>query len=67
MYETFKVKRLCGSFHDEYILRFKDSEPNKQKMKELVTKSIDQVNETYLLRRSLGCDIQFGKRYSDIH
>jgi DNA polymerase I-like protein with 3'-5' exonuclease and polymerase domains len=67
MYETFKVKRLCGSWHDEYVLRFKDLQKNRDVMKGLVNKSIDQVNETYLLRRPLGCDIQFGKRYSDIH
>ncbi len=67
MFETFKVKRLCGSWHDEYVLRFRDTEKNRQAMENIVKKSIEQVNETYLLRRPLGCEVQFGKRYSDIH
>jgi hypothetical protein len=67
MQNTFGVKRLCGSFHDEYITRFRDTQSNRDKMQDLVNKSIQQVNDTYLLRRPLGCDIQFGKRYSDIH
>ncbi len=67
MEKTFKVKRLCGSWHDEYVLRFKDTESNRVRMKELVHNSIEEVNQTYLLRRPLGCEVQFGKRYSDIH
>jgi len=67
MYDRFKVKRLSGSWHDEFVLRFKDSPNNREVMKGIVEQAIQQVNETYLLRRPLGCDIQFGKRYSDIH
>lgn len=67
MYDKFKVKRLSGSWHDEFVLKFKDLESNRVAARQIVEQAIDMVNNTYLLRRPLGCDIQFGKRYSDIH
>jgi hypothetical protein len=67
MLQTFNVKRLCGSWHDEYVLRFRDTPSNRERMEQMVDLSIEQVNQTYLLRRPLGCEVQFGKRYSDIH
>ena len=67
MKETFKVKRLTGSFHDEIILCFRDLGDNREVMSKIVSDAIDWVTDEYMLRRKLGCDIQFGKRYSDIH
>jgi hypothetical protein len=65
--EVFKTEKLTGSFHDEVIICFKDSEKGKKFMSKLVTDAIDYVTEKYLLRRKLGCDVQYGKRYSEIH
>ena len=67
MKERFGVKRLTGGFHDEIILCFKDLQNNRDIMTKLVNDAIDWVTSEYMLRRKLGCDIQYGKRYSDIH
>ena len=67
MLEKFKTKRLVGDFHDEYITRFKDSEKAREAMKKITIDAIEEVNEQFNLRRKLGCDVQFGKRYSEIH
>ena len=67
MYQEFKVKRLNGLFHDEYITTFGDSPKNKEIMEDITVKAIEDVNTTYLLRREMGCDVQFGTDYSQIH
>lgn len=67
MQSTFKTKKLSGSWHDEYVVAFKDSPKAREVMEKITLDAIEQVNDTYLLRRKLGCDIQFGKRYSEIH
>lgn len=67
MYSKFKVKRLTGQFHDEYITCFKDTESNKLIMEEITRESISEINKEYLLRRPLDCDVAFGYRYSEIH
>lgn len=68
MMETkFGVKKLTGSFHDEIIICFKDSTKGREVMEKLVRDAIDYVSDKYMLRRRLGCDVQFGKRYSEIH
>lgn len=67
MQKTFGVKRLCGSFHDEYITRFRDTLKNREVMKQITLDAIDKVSETYMLRRPLGCDVAFGHKYSEIH
>lgn len=67
MNECFGVKKLTGSFHDEIIICFKDSPKGREFMKKLVTDAIDYVTDKYMLRRRLGCDVQYGTRYSQIH
>lgn len=52
---------------DEVIICFKDSEKGREIMTKLVDDAIDWVTEEFMLRRKLGCDIQYGKRYSEIH
>lgn len=52
---------------DEVVICFKDSEKSRVLVEGLVVDSIHKVNDDFLLRRDLGCDVQFGKRYSDIH
>jgi DNA polymerase I-like protein with 3'-5' exonuclease and polymerase domains len=60
-------KTLTGSFHDECILCVKDSEKFKSEFAEIIKEAVDKVNTDYKLRRKLGCDVQTGKRYSEIH
>lgn len=63
----FKTKKLTGSFHDEVIICFKDTPKGREFMKKLVEDAIDYVTDKYRLRRKLGCDVQYGTRYSQIH
>lgn len=67
MYDRFKVKRLNGLFHDEYIASFKDTQENRDIMEKITFEAIDSVNDEYLMRRKLGCDVQFGDNYAQIH
>lgn len=67
MKEKYGRTTLTGSFHDEKILCIRDSEPVKNAFEQIVRHSIEIVNEKYNLRRALGCDVQFGQRYSEIH
>lgn len=67
MKERFGVKKLTGSFHDEVIICFKDSERGRDMVEKIIKDAIDWVSDEYLLRRRLGADVQFGKRYSEIH
>jgi hypothetical protein len=67
MFEKFGVKRLNGEFHDEYITNFTDNPNNKIAMKEITENAIETINKKYFLRRKLGCEVQFGYKYSDIH
>jgi hypothetical protein len=63
----YKKKTLTGEFHDENIFVIKDLPKYKEEFKEIIHSSIDKVNVYYKLRRKLGCDTQYGQRYSDIH
>jgi DNA polymerase I-like protein with 3'-5' exonuclease and polymerase domains len=60
-------KTLTGSFHDECILCVKDSEKFKIEFAEIIKEAVDKVNVEYKLRRKLGCEVQAGQRYSEIH
>lgn len=66
-YNKWKSKTLTGSFHDEMVIVLKDTEKFKMEMGDIVKQSIDDVSEEFMLRRKLGCDVQYGKRYSEIH
>jgi hypothetical protein len=66
-YEKWGRKTLTGSFHDEVIIVHRDSEKFKKEMGEIVTGAIDKVSEQFKLRRKLGCEVQWGQRYSEIH
>jgi hypothetical protein len=67
MHDKFGVKRLNGLFHDEFISSFKDTKDNRKGMEQITFDAIDKVNDTYMLRRKLGCDVQFGTNYAQIH
>lgn len=61
------VKRQSGSFHDEVIICVKDNQKARDSIEEIVYSAIDKVNQEFKLRRDMGCDVQFGYRYSQIH
>lgn len=65
--KRYGKKTLTGSFHDECILCVKDSDKFKVEFTKIIKEAVDKVNETYKLRRLLGCETQSGKRYSEIH
>lgn len=67
MQEKYGKKTLTGSFHDENILVIKDLQKYRDEIKEIIHSAIEDVNVKYHLRRKLGCETQFGKRYSEIH
>lgn len=60
-------KTLTGSFHDENILVIRDKQKFKDEFAQIIQWAIEQVNVKYKLRRKLGCETQFGYRYSEIH
>ena len=67
MESKWGVKRLTGQFHDEYITCFTDTMKNRQAMEKITLDAIEYLNGKYYLRRKLGCDVQFGYNYSEIH
>lgn len=67
MEERFGIKRLTFTAHDEQTHCFKDTEGNKEIMKNILESSIEDLNSQFSLRRSLGCDVQTGYKYADIH
>lgn len=71
MQETFQKrfgqKRLSAQAHDEVILGIRNLKKTRDNVEKIVKESLEKVNEDLNLRRSMGCDVQFGQRYSDIH
>lgn len=63
----YNKKTLTGEFHDENVLVIKDLPKYREEFKEIIQGSIELVNSKYKLRRKLGCETQFGQRYSQIH
>lgn len=66
-FEKWGKKALTGSFHDEVVLVLRDNEKFKMEMENIVNTAINKVSEQFKVRRRLGCEVQFGQRYSDIH
>ena len=56
---------LLASFHDEIV--YESSTYDERIIRSIVDDAIDDVNKAMKLSVDLGCDIQFGKYYSDIH
>ena len=67
MEETWGVKKLTFTAHDELVISFRDNQTNSSKVKQLLKLAVQEVNVEYKLRRELDVDVQFGYRYSDIH
>ena len=54
-----------GQFHDEVIVLTKEGDEDK--VENLMSMGIDNVNHTVNLNVPLGIDVQFGPNYSEIH
>ena len=52
---------------DECILCVRDNPKFIEEFTAILKMSIDKVNKDFNLRRDLGCDVQVGDRYSEIH
>lgn len=65
--QAWGVKSLTAQYHDEVIFVIKDKGLFKEKLYDMIKESINEVNKTFILRRELDCDVQHGKRYSEIH
>lgn len=57
--------QITAQFHDEVILEIKEGA--QEHTEKLLKDSIGKVNNLLKLNRSLDCDVQFGKNYSQIH
>lgn len=58
-------KTLSLQAHDEIVLCIR---PNfKEVMQNIVCEAIKTINKRYFMRRELGCEVQFGYNYSEIH
>ena len=67
MDKVFGKRKLTAQYHDEHIVIFKNTERNSVLMKEITEKSLENVNQEFMLRIRLTCDTQLGKSYADIH
>lgn len=56
---------LLGQFHDELVIECPEDE--KADYEKLIKDAIGKVNKQLKLNRELGCDVNFGSKYSDIH
>ena len=57
--------KLLASQHDEMICEFDDG--NDSEVKRLCLDALEMVNKVMKLDIPFGCDVQFGKKYSEIH
>ena len=60
-----KCKDLVGQFHDEFILDVQEG--YEEGVTEYINDCMNSVNEMLNLNRKLDCEVQYGKRYSEIH
>ena len=56
---------LLATFHDEQVTEL--YKENSDLVREIVADAIEDVNKAMKLSVDLGCDIQFGQCYADIH
>lgn len=60
-------EKLLGQFHDEFIIEVKDTEEERKKIEDITNAAIAVVQENLKFNVTLGCSVQFGQKYSDIH
>tara|TARA_R110000822_G_scaffold90103_4_gene208504 strand:- start:3002 stop:4852 length:1851 start_codon:yes stop_codon:yes gene_type:complete len=57
--------KTIGQFHDEVIALVEDEQ--QEEVKAIMHKAATKLNEKVKLNVPLGCDVQFGKTYGEIH
>lgn len=57
--------KLLATFHDEQIVEFEEG--FEDSVSNLMKDALAKVNKTFKLEIPFDCDVQFGKKYSDIH
>lgn len=67
MYSRWGQAMLNLLYHDELAFSFKDLQKLRDTMSKIVYEAIDKVNQEFKLRVTLGCDVQFGDSYAEIH
>lgn len=67
MQNKYGKKTLTACFHDENVFVIKDLQKVREDFEVMIKDAVEKVNKDFMLRRSLGCDTQFGQRYSEIH
>lgn len=60
-------KTLTFTAHDENVFCVRNRESAISGVTELIRESLAKINKDYYLRRELGCDVQIGKNYAEIH
>ena len=56
-----------GQFHDEVILTCKDTPLDREHLSSIQVDAMSMTNHKLKLNVTLGCDIQYGSDYSEIH
>ncbi len=67
MQTNWGKKTLTFTAHDENVFCVKDSPAVVSTVTGIVRDSLVKLNKDYNLRRELGCDVQLGKSYAEIH
>jgi len=58
---------MSAAFHDEWIIECKGEERFYKEIERMANEGVKEVGKEFMLRRELDCDVQVGKRYSEIH
>lgn len=66
-YVLLSYDKLIAQFHDEWVMEVKDTEEEINKLFQIAKDAMEESNIFLQLDRRLDCEVQKGKRYSDIH
>jgi hypothetical protein len=58
---------LIAQFHDELILKVRDTESSKKAWDSIMAEAMVRTNAKLGLRRDMASDVQYGNNYSEIH
>lgn len=67
MKSRWGVATLTAQMHDELVVVCRDNPSVIEELTKMLYDSIIEVSNKFMMRRDLGCDVQVGYRYSDIH
>lgn len=59
--------RMCGQFHDEVVFPLVNETSILASNRQVLHRSVQEVNDQLKLNRPLGIDVQFGNSYAEIH